>query len=306
MSYLDRIRACNRLDLSDQIPFEVDGVAYGWVSRDRARVLQSHPEVFSVGDRRVSFAPGQRTPQQRSAAIAAITPDLIASGLFAHPRGEDYGAKRVWQDAPAFLIDRKLVPAFGLRSFGVHMNGYVRDGSELRLWIGTRATDRDVEPGKLDNIVAGGQPAGLTLRENLIKECAEEAAIPEAVARQARPAGPISYAYTTPGGVKADTMFCYDLELPPDLTPRNTDGEISGFELLPVAEVLAIVRDTDRFKLNVNLVIIDFAMRHGLLDPDDGVEMEQLRAGLHRRPDPDTQNFIIGTNDLGLGHRGKC
>jgi hypothetical protein len=37
--------------------------------------------------------------------------------------------------------------------------------------------------------------------------------------------------------------------------------------LLPLAEVAAIVRETDDFKLNCNLVVIDFLIRHGWLDP---------------------------------------
>ena len=42
-------------------------------------------------------------------------------------------------------------------------------------------------PGMLDNMVAGGQPAGLSLMENVVKEAGEEAGIPCAVAGTARP-----------------------------------------------------------------------------------------------------------------------
>ena len=52
-----------------------------------------------------------------------------------------------------------------------------------------------------------------------------------------------------------------------ELVPRNTDGEVEEFMLLPIRKVAAIVRDTDEFKLNCNLVIIDFLIRHGLLEP---------------------------------------
>ena len=43
-----------------------------------------------------------------------------------------------------------------------------------------------------------------------------------------------------------------------------------GFEefmLLPLAEVAALVRETDEFKLNCNLVVIDFLIRHGWMEP---------------------------------------
>lgn len=63
--------------------------------------------------------------------------------------------------------------------------------------------------------------------------------------------------------------------------PHNADGEIAAFELMPVEAVLARVRDTEDFKLNCNLVIIDFLIRHGIIGPDEPDYLE-LVAGLHR------------------------
>ncbi|MFN2169608.1 MAG: DUF4743 domain-containing protein, partial [Anaerolineae bacterium] len=51
--------------------------------------------------------------------------------------------------------------------------------------------------------------------------------------------------------------------------PRCTDGEVDAFYRLPVAEVARLVSDTDEFKLNCNLVIIDFLVRHGMISQDD-------------------------------------
>ena len=51
------------------------------------------------------------------------------------------------------------------------------------------------------------------------------------------------------------------------------------FELWPARRVLEAVRDSDEFKFNVNLVLIDLFLREGLIDPasDEG---RRLRAGL--------------------------
>src|SRR3546814_18788535 len=111
------------------------------------------------------------------------------------------------------------------------------------MWIGRRARDKHTYPGMLDNTVAGGQPLGLSLRENLVKECAEEAAIPPALAERAVAVSAISYRHMTEEGFKPDVQFCFDLELPPDFVPRNTDGEIERFPLQPVEEVAALVAD---------------------------------------------------------------
>jgi hypothetical protein len=84
-----------------------------------------------------------------------------------------------------------------------------------------------------------------------------------------------------PAGLKPDTLFIYDLEVAEDFVPRNTDGEVEHFMLWPLDEVAQRVRDTEDFKFNVNLVIVDFLIRHGYLKPDDA-EYPELAIGLRR------------------------
>ena len=69
--------------------------------------------------------------------------------------------------------------------------------------------------------------------------------------------------------MRDDVLFVYDLEVPADFEPKNRDGEFSGFTLMPAAAVLERIRTSSDFKFNVNLVILDFAVRHGILRPDD-------------------------------------
>ena len=70
-------------------------------------------------------------------------------------------------------------------------------------------------------------------------------------------------------GLRDDLLYVYDLEMPESVLPRPNDGEIADFRLMPAAEVLALVRDTDEFKFNVNVTLIDFFIRHGTLRPGD-------------------------------------
>ena len=46
--------------------------------------------------------------------------------------------------------------------------------------------------------------------------------------------------------------------------------------------VIEILRETDDFKFNVNLVLIDFLARHGLLDPDKEPDYAALIRGLRQ------------------------
>ncbi|WP_342760769.1 NUDIX hydrolase [Azospirillum thermophilum] len=165
----------------------------------------------------------------------------------------------------------------------MHVNGFVRgpDGA-LSLWIGRRAMDREVCPGQYDNMIAGGQPIGLSLEENLIKEASEEAGLAAEVARRAVPVGAISYTLETDGGLKQDRLFVYDLELPADLVPENTDGEVESFALWPVQQALESVRDSEDWKFNVNLVVIDFLIRHGVIHPGNEPDYLEIVRGLRR------------------------
>ena len=151
---------------------------------------------------------------------------------------------RRWGSAPVMLMERAATPYFGVRAYGVHMNGFVRHGGHISMWVGRRAFDKPTYPGMLDNMVAGGQPAALSLKENLVKESGEEADIPEALAARALPTGAVTYTMETPEGLKPDVQFVYELELPHDFTPRNRDGEIQEFMLWPIARVIEVVRET--------------------------------------------------------------
>jgi hypothetical protein len=93
--------------------------------------------------------------------------------------------------------------------------------------------------------------------------------VPRHLIDRAAPVGALFYRMETKAGLRDDVLFAFDLEVPADFIPRNTDGEIAEFHAMPAREAVARVRDGDDFKFNVNLVVIDFALRHGLITPDE-------------------------------------
>lgn len=269
MSYLDKIRACNAWDPGNFLPFRALGQRVGSLRPAFAAELRRWPDRFRVGSDWVEWQDPPGTFADRSALIAEVLECLVESGVIAALHGEPYPLTAGRRDQALCLIDRAAAPYFGARAFGQHLNGFVRDGGGLTLWIGRRSANRRIAPLHLDNVVAGGLPFGIALQENLIKECREEANIPEDLAARAVPVGAVTYCRESEQGLRPDVMYCYDLELPPDFIPRCTDGEVESFQRLPVAEVARQVRDTDAFKLNCNLVVIDFLVRHGLLTPEE-------------------------------------
>ncbi len=269
MSYLRHIRACNSHDPDAFRPFLIGRTRVGSVRHGLARRLADFPAVFAVGDGAVRLAPGLDGFEARSEAVAGVVGRLVEAGDIARLKHETYPVTPDWGVPPLMAIDRGAVPAFGVTAFGIHVNGFVRTANGIEMWVGRRAADRRVAPNRLDNLVGGGQPLGLSLRDNLAKEGAEEAGLTPQQAAACLAVGAVTYTLDTPEGVKRDVLFDYDLDLPADFVPRNTDGEVAEFCRWPLDAVAARVRDTDDFKFNVNLVVIDFLIRHGHLTPDE-------------------------------------
>ncbi len=284
MAFVDHLTACNSHDPSGFLAFHLGPTAVGQVRRDFAQALACYPDLISTDDDGVHLALGDGDGDVggRSARLTTLVDRLVADGLVPKPRGEAYPVLTRWGAPPLARIDRAAVPYFGIPAYGLHVNGFVRTATgAIRMWVARRARDRSLAPGKLDNMIAGGQPIGLSVRENLIKEAAEEASVPAEVAARAVAVGALGYVMDVPHGVRPDTLFLFDLELDPSFEPANRDGEVEAFTLMPLEEVTALVRDGFAFKFNCSLVVIDFLIRHGVLDAEHP-EYLTLVHGLHR------------------------
>ena len=286
MSYLDRIAECNNHDPSHYRPFLVAGQRVGWLRQPFLDRLRDFPDVFSVDKTAVGLNPGLDSYETRSEAFDTVLRALAADGAIAGWRGEKYPVSTGFTDPPLMQMERAATPHFGVRAYGVHINGYVRSGNTIRLWVARRAPDKPSYPGMLDNFVAGGQPIGIGLLDNVIKELAEEADVPREIAERAVPVGAITYSHEmpdgeAPGGLKPDVIFVYDLELPGDFEPHNSDGEVEEFYLWSLAEAMETTRETRDFKYNCALVNIDFFIRHGALNPETDPDYLDIVKGLH-------------------------
>jgi 8-oxo-dGTP pyrophosphatase MutT (NUDIX family) len=280
MAFADHIRACNSFERARVVPLLADAGRIGWLRHDNAAALARFPKVFAAEPERVRLAAAGDV-EAVSGAVDRVVEALVAENLVPKWRNETFDVMPRWGERPVFRLDRGAVPFFGTRAYGVHLNGYCRAAGRLSLWIGRRAPDKRVAPNRLDNVVAGGIGNGHGILATLYKESAEEAAIPPALIAEARPVGAVSYRMENELGIRDDVLFVYDLELPPGFVPQNRDGEIAEFALLPAEDVIERVRHTDDFKFNVNLVILDFALRHGLIAVDDPEYLE-VASGLHR------------------------
>lgn len=169
-------------------------------------------------------------------------------------------------------------------------------------------------PSYLDNTVAGGITSRATPFSSIVRECAEEASLPESLTESLlRSVSLLSYTYRTPTGwVQPEIQYLYDLKLPPGVEPRTNvdDGEVESFMLMEVEEVVermckgefkpncAIVSSPvyplspSPFGLGLSAdvlvlrgwaqVLIDFFIRHGYLTPESDSRYLEVATRLRR------------------------
>jgi 8-oxo-dGTP pyrophosphatase MutT (NUDIX family) len=272
--FMRHLRLCRNAVLpGSRLPFRIGADAVGWLRPAFAAALSRVAGLSPDADGGVTL------PADRAAELPAIAEALSRQGLYRWRR-EAFDVRVGDETPPITTIDRGAVPSFGITSRGVHCNGLVHRADGLHVWVARRAANKLLDPGKLDHIVAGGISAGMGPADTLLKEASEEAAVPQALAAQARPVGKIRYDMERAEGLRRDLLYCYDLDLPEAFIPRPSDGEVEAFELWPIGRALEAVRDGDSFKFNVSLVLIDLFLRHGLIAPLQ--EAEALRRELDR------------------------
>lgn len=219
-------------------PLHVDGVEVGCVAEGwLARVLEA-PTPFALREGVVALVGGAPTLAGRSAAIAAWADGVRARhGVFGwrdervviRDEDEDDGPDVGRIRRPLVTVERALLRPLGLLLRSVQACVYTIDGEGPLVWVARRGPHKPVEPNRLDALVAGGIAGFDDPLTTLVRECAEEAGLPERIARIARPAGTLALTYAAIDDGLAVThrerVLLHALELPPDLVPRAVDGE---------------------------------------------------------------------------------
>ena len=268
MSFLERVEENNNYKEEGKTPFFIEDRRVGQVRDEHIDYMLSS-DIFILRDKRLILIDDLKTFEERTGALTLFAKKVLADGITNRFMNENYPLLAKGMKEPFAFIDRSISTLLGAISFGQHLNAYVQTEKGMKMWIGRRSFNNPHHAGKLDHLVAGGLPYDISPSENLKKECYEEAGISESLALTAKSVGLVSYKYEYELGGKEDIVYCYDIELTEDFVPRCTDGEVEEFYLMPVKEVAEIVRTTNDFKTNCNLVIIDFLVRHGFITDED-------------------------------------
>lgn len=283
MALIDRVREVNRcLPNRHYYRLYANNVGVGFVDTQLLDDLDKDIFSISMAEKRVDIAFDAAEREVFEARIEQFFKDFFAQRQLGGWRDERYAVTSGFAESPQFLIERAALSLLGITGYGVHVNGYVKTDDGLSMWVAKRSLNKPTSPGKLDQIAAGGQPHGISAWDNMLKECEEEASIPAELAARAKPVSALSYWYHLSVGMRPDVVFNYDLKLPVDFIPHVNDDEVDSFQLLSMPEVLDCVANTQNFKFNSAVVVIDFAIRHGFLGPEHP-EYLALQEGMHQR-----------------------
>nr|CAG4642525.1 EOG090X06MA [Evadne anonyx] len=273
-------------DLQFCRPFFIGGKQVGLMRPNVVEVARSHPEVFCVDtvSGTVSIHPQLVTYEERSAKIHSILSKWRDESLFHTLKGwrdECYEVKAGYADPPLLKMERSATCLFGIRQYGVSINGYTKHAKlGFCLWMQQRSRTKQTWPGKWDNIVSGGLSVGHSVFETALKEADEEASIPPQLLTSMKAAGSVSFYFESERGLFPNTEFVYDLELPSDFVPNNADGEVDSFELVPIEEVKNRIVTTD-YKTTSCPVALDFLIRHNFINSNNEPHLPELVELLH-------------------------
>jgi 8-oxo-dGTP pyrophosphatase MutT (NUDIX family) len=219
--------------MSDYLPLWIGGAIRGRLRRDVAAALTDLPNL-EPAELGLQLRGEGRSRDSRSRALQSLAQQLRRRGLIADWRNE---LSAVLDDAGEEIArcERGAFRTLGLQNRAVHINGYRTDG---RVWVARRSALKRADPGKLDNLAAGGVAAGESPRRTALREAWEEAGVPRRLANKVDfPGMVIRSLRETQFGVHDELVIIADLELPLTFTPEGRDGEVAEFLCLDRAEV---------------------------------------------------------------------
>ena len=126
----------------------------GFVPAQVVTQLQKYPKVFTVSKVAVTINEELKSPGERDKALETVLLDLKEQNLFEALRGwrdECYDIKEHFSSPALFKMERSATPLFGLRQYGIHINGFVRHSTHGDcLWLQRRSASKQTYPGKQD------------------------------------------------------------------------------------------------------------------------------------------------------------
>jgi len=253
------------------VALRVDGRIAGRITAQRAARLARFGDTFSRDAHGLALLTRGATTAHRTEALDRVARTLAAEDALSAWRDERYAVAPAFGAAPWFHLERAAARYFGVRTCAAHVNGLVRGGEGVTMWVARRSVTKAIDPGMLDNLVGGGIAARTSVAATVTKESWEEAGIAADLASTARPTCALRVTRLLPDGLQDETLFVHDLWLPSSFTPVNQDGEAQDHarHALPaMARIVARDMGPDAMTVDASLVALTVLVREGTFDDD--------------------------------------
>ncbi|RJF97027.1 NUDIX domain-containing protein [Noviherbaspirillum cavernae] len=180
------------------------------------------------------------------------------------------------------FVERAALRPLGAELRSVHLLGMlaVHAAQDEAMWLARRSPNKTIDPNLLDTLVGGGIGGDMTADETLVKEAWEEAGLRQEQLHGAIDTGQIRVQRAVAEGWHDELIHTRALSLPPEFEPRNQDGEVSEFVLLPLNALLHRLAETDDLTLDASCIICAYLMQRGLIGAQDK-GCAKLRALIH-------------------------
>lgn len=253
-------------------PLWIASAIRGRIRRDLEPMVAGLPEL-ELTDHGWRLCERGDSRSERSRLLQSAAQGLRKLGLIADWRNE----RSALLDESGIELarcERGVFRTLGLRNRAVHINGYRADG---RLWIARRSAQKRADPGKLDNVAAGGVSAGESLRRAALRELWEEAGVPRHLASKVDfPGMVIRSVRETQFGIHDQQVIIADIELPLSFTPEGRDGEVEEFLCLSPDEVIGALSQGE-FTVEAALATRESLERRGVAVPALSVDAAPTR-----------------------------
>ena len=247
-------------DLSGFIPIKYRKKNIGWLNKcnlnlsEKFRTFDSHIELCHVVNYSLKKSKNQ---------IIEYCPIFYCESL--DPQ-KTFNHKKKFCEKKIFKINRKHLSQFGLPVYGVHCNVWSKLKNSTIFHFAIRSKKLKKFPGFYDNLIAGGQPVGLSIEENLQKESYEEAGLNIKQISQAKKSSTVHYMHNDRKKFNSSVIFIYQLEKTDDMIFKNQDGEVDEFIQIEANEIYKII-EKKILKPNCIIPIIDFL----IMKEDDSI-----------------------------------
>ncbi len=288
MSLLRLIRRYKQFDFTGFVPIVVphDGhsVRIGWTKEDVAKGLAGLGDVFMLANNQLTLHPVYDTYAKRTEAVDVVLLKASEQGVlppkidYSATGGDDWFTVAPQRQTVLFEMRRFYTPFVGVRRYASRVNAFYDD----QMWIVKRGTGVHQYPGFLDNLVGAGQIAGRTILENTIVEAHEEAGLtPQDCAGLVSTSMIHTFRHTPKGFLFDENIYIYDLDTNGVIMPQIVNTwETADIMLWSYDQVIHTMKNTDEFRPEAALCLIDFFIRRGVITPDNEPDYDEICFGL--------------------------